>query len=42
MTENVSSQLQDNRYYCVTVMSALEYVGVLAIEFLEKDGRYWQ
>ena len=39
MTKNVSSRLQDQaEEYCVTVMSALDYVGVLAIEFFEKDG----
>lgn len=40
MNPNVSSQLQKQaEEYCLAVMSALEYVGVLVIEFFERDGR---
>jgi 5-(carboxyamino)imidazole ribonucleotide synthase len=40
VTENVPPQLQKQaEEYCAVVMSALEYVGVLVIEFFEKDGR---
>jgi 5-(carboxyamino)imidazole ribonucleotide synthase len=40
VTENVSSKLQTQaEHYCTTVMTALDYVGVLAIEFFEKDGQ---
>ena len=40
VTGNISSGLQQQaEEYCETVMSALNYVGVLAIEFFEKDGR---
>ena len=36
----VSSSLQKKaEHYCRAVMAALDYVGVLAIEFFEKDGR---
>ena len=38
--ENGLSQLQAQAEdYCARLMSALEYVGVLVIEFFEKDGR---
>jgi 5-(carboxyamino)imidazole ribonucleotide synthase len=40
VTGQVSSQLQKQaEEYCAAVMSALEYVGVLVIEFFEKDGQ---
>ena len=40
VTGGISSQLQKQaEEYCTAVMSALGYVGVLAIEFFEKDGR---
>ena len=40
VAEDVSSQLQRQaEEYCAGVMSTLNYVGVLAIEFFEKDGR---
>ncbi len=39
VTGNVLPQLQmQAEEYCASVMSALEYVGVLVIEFFEKDG----
>ena len=38
--ENEPQQLQTQaEEYCAKVMSALQYVGVLVIEFFEKDGR---
>jgi 5-(carboxyamino)imidazole ribonucleotide synthase len=38
--ENFSERLQKQaEQYCSTVMAALNYVGVLAIEFFEKDGQ---
>jgi len=40
VTGNISSQLQKQaEEYCATVMSALNYVGVLVIEFFEIGGR---
>jgi 5-(carboxyamino)imidazole ribonucleotide synthase len=40
VTGNVSAELQQQaEEYATRVMSALEYVGVLTIEFFEKDGR---
>jgi 5-(carboxyamino)imidazole ribonucleotide synthase len=40
VTGNISPQLQKQaEEYCAMVMSALRYVGVLVIEFFEKDGR---
>jgi 5-(carboxyamino)imidazole ribonucleotide synthase len=40
MTGAVSSNLQRQAEgYCATVMTTLDYVGVLAIEFFEKDGQ---
>ena len=40
VTGNISLQLQKQaKEYCAAVMSALGYVGVLVIEFFEKDGR---
>ena len=40
VTEYVSSVLQkEAEDYCARVMLALDYVGILAIEFFEKDGR---
>ena len=40
VTGNVSPSLQQEaENYATRVMSALDYVGVLAIEFFEKDGR---
>jgi 5-(carboxyamino)imidazole ribonucleotide synthase len=40
VTGTISSQLQKQAEdYCATVMAALNYVGVLVIEFFEKDGR---
>ena len=40
VAEAVSLQLQRQaEEYCAAVMSTLNYVGVLAIEFFEKDGR---
>jgi 5-(carboxyamino)imidazole ribonucleotide synthase len=40
VTGQISSKLQRQAEdYCAAVMTALEYVGVLAIEFFEKDGR---
>jgi 5-(carboxyamino)imidazole ribonucleotide synthase len=40
VTGNISPQLQmQAEEYCAMVMSALQYVGVLVIEFFEKDGR---
>jgi 5-(carboxyamino)imidazole ribonucleotide synthase len=39
VTGNVSTELQQQaERYATKVMSALEYVGVMAIEFFEKDG----
>lgn len=39
VTGQVSSQLQKQaEEYCAVIMSALNYVGVLVIEFFEKDG----
>jgi 5-(carboxyamino)imidazole ribonucleotide synthase len=39
VTENVPAQLQQQaEEYATRVMTALEYVGVLAIEFFERDG----
>lgn len=40
VTENISAQLQAQaEEYATRVMNALNYVGVLTIEFFEKDGR---
>jgi 5-(carboxyamino)imidazole ribonucleotide synthase len=40
VTGDVSSELQKQaEEYCAVVMSALNYVGVLVVEFFEKDGR---
>jgi 5-(carboxyamino)imidazole ribonucleotide synthase len=40
VSENFSEQLQKQaEQYCSMVMAALNYVGVLAIEFFEKDGQ---
>ena len=40
MTGNVSAELQQQaEEYATRVMSALDYVGVLTIEFFEKDGQ---
>lgn len=40
VTEYISSHLQRQaEEYCTAVMAALNYVGVLAIEFFEKDGQ---
>jgi 5-(carboxyamino)imidazole ribonucleotide synthase len=40
VTGNVSAELQQQaEEYATRVMSALDYVGVLTIEFFEKDGR---
>jgi 5-(carboxyamino)imidazole ribonucleotide synthase len=40
LTGQISSNLQKQAEdYCRTVMAALDYVGVLAIEFFEQDGR---
>ena len=40
MSDNISLELQNQaEEYAMKVMSALEYVGVLTIEFFEKDGR---
>jgi 5-(carboxyamino)imidazole ribonucleotide synthase len=40
MTRDVSSNLQSQAEgYCATAMTTLDYVGVLAIEFFEKDGQ---
>ena len=39
VTGHISSELQKQaEEYCTAVMSVLNYVGVLAIEFFEKDG----
>lgn len=40
VTDQVSAQLQKQaEEYATTVMNALDYVGILAIEFFEKDGQ---
>lgn len=40
VTGSISAQLQKKaEEYCAAVMSTLSYVGVLVIEFFEKDGR---
>ena len=40
VSKNISTQLQKQaEMYCAAVMGACNYVGVLVIEFFEKDGR---